>query len=545
MSLFTTSKIPPKRTSELMTYSSSLSSPRTEILASQNPMENQAFSRFVRLGSSEQSNDWESEKLIVITDELTSAECVDFFMRDPEVSDQRTGTLVHKALQDWMDKRFGKRFKLPLPTGSKAPLEEKSHVVGGVRQGPGYFDLAYTSEQLRIVEGAELKPANVNGYTDGLEELKWYLDKGNADEDLKRRHGIIEFRPMEPWKFPLPRPLYVESRRFRLIWCSPGVILYKEIAKRKSERDEEATKRTQPAKLAKGSGHQKAQSSLTGHIEAGALPNSRVLVLNEAVSPEEASLYVWGREGYLDSSRGVPSDKLPPGQFQSFYFENLDIPLVHSMRPHLKWQYFNASFGQQAPMKLPSWAPVELRDAYRQGIIPQGLDTTRWKVGWPGGFSSALLVNRRNHILEVQALWPSERQFYELYGQKVGEDETFSRRLHSVCTEWNADLLSLLETSRRTQNGYVSISDARDQLREINAAIARLLATGFAIAFGAAATSLGSARPPTIKGIGVAGRARTVVSPENVSPMESGDAADELIAMIRAILERKVPVPVP
>jgi len=482
--------------------------------------------------------------LIVITDEVTVAECVDIFLKDPELSDERTGTLVHKALQNWMDEkgRFGERFTLALSTGSKAPLMDKSYAVGGPRQGPGYFDLAYKSNQLRVVEGAELKPANAKGYTDALVELQWYLEKGNADEELKRRYGITEFRPMEPWKFPLPRPLYVEGRRFRLIWCAPGIILYKELG-RKKNRDAK-NKRGTDVSPAKEKSQQRAQPKLTGRIDAGAGPNSRVLALSEPASPEEASIYVWGREGYVDASRGVPSNELPPGKFQRFYFEHLGSAALW-MRPDLKAQYLEASFGLQPQGQLPTWAPAELKAAYAQGAIGQGLDTSTWKCAWQGGFSSPLLVNRRDQIVEVQALWPSEPKFYELYAQKVGQDETFSRRLHAVCTGWNSDLLSLLEASRHQEHPYISISDARDRLREINAAIARLFATGFAIAFGSAATGFTPARPPALRGVvGVGGRAGAAGPPRHVSPMGSADAADELIEMINAILAREVPVPV-
>src|SRR5262245_9625227 len=258
MSSFSTLKASSIKTSDVMTRPSSPINPRTTPLASQSSMGNQAINRFLSLGPSGQPGSSGDEGLIVITDEIASAECVDFFLRDPEVSDERTGTLVHKALQNWMDEkgRFGERFRLALPTGSKAPLMDNSYTVGGPRQGPGYFDLAYKSNQLRVVEGAELKPANAKGYADALVELQWYLDKGNADEELKREHGITEFRPMEPWKFPLPHTLYVESRRFRLIWCAPGIILYKEIG-RKKDRDAEEKKVTE-ANPAKGKSQQRA-----------------------------------------------------------------------------------------------------------------------------------------------------------------------------------------------------------------------------------------------------------------------------------------------
>src|SRR5262245_33223287 len=402
--------------------------PEADILNLQRSVGNQAVNRYLGLGSLAQSQGEKEESLVVITDEGSTQECTDFYIRDPEISDTRTGTLVHKALQNWMDANgFGERFKPALPTGSKAPLKDKRQIIGGRRQGPGYFDLAYKSERLRTVEGAEVKPANPNGFTEGIEDLKWYLDKGNSDEDFKRQNGIIEFRPMEPWKFHLPHPLYVESRMFRLIWCMPGLILYKEVTERKKKRDQK-TKTNEASKiksLAKEERRHEAAANLTARIQPGDVHGSRLLVLSQAVSPEEASIYIWGREDYADSLIGESSSELAPGRFNKFRFGNVGIRAIY-MRPALYQQFLNA-WSDRPVTPLPEWAPTELKEAYRSGTIPIGLSVNTWKYEWPGGFVAPILVSRHADIVEIQALWPAELEFYQLFAPRVRESEPFAR----------------------------------------------------------------------------------------------------------------------
>ena len=185
--------------------------------------------------------------------------CWAFITVNPEKSTLRKGTAVHGAIRDQISDllaaRYGRRVPVHMPDASAAPFKDKNRITGGgKREGEGDVDLAFCNAPAKTMMLAELKPANLRGLTDGEPQLQNYIDKGNANEDLKKRLQVTEFVRMDPDPRTLPRPAWWMGRAFELQWCVAGIVLYKEI---KNDEDEEKQKEQRAEKRAR------AQNELT------------------------------------------------------------------------------------------------------------------------------------------------------------------------------------------------------------------------------------------------------------------------------------------
>jgi hypothetical protein len=430
---------------------------------------------------------------------VQAAACADIIGRSPEISDAKTGMLVHDAIWHWFRDNYGPPLQLSIAAGSSAVLrDDKKYVASGE---PGSPDLAYRSKLAGTIELGEIKPANAEGYALGAVQLQHYIDKGNADEGLKRQYGVTRFTEMQPSKFPLPRTLWVMGRRYALLWCTPGLLLYKQVEKQERDKD----KREDSARQASTRDEHTAQAATPLYIDRGHDMGSRVLVVGESGAPgitaAEAASRVWGNPAYASLLTGERSVEGPPGRFTRFAMGGLGPAQLVAMPGPLREQWAAAGW-PVVTYELPAWLPADVAAAARNGRLAPGLDTTSWTFAWPAGFSSRLIVLKTSAHAEFQVLYPEDLAFYEALATRAGQSRDFARRLHTVCTEWNAGLLSLFPDQP-------SIVDAKDRLRAINDEIFRnlILAFGTAIASAGAAPmrrtsglSTGSARAPRMTG---------------------------------------------
>jgi hypothetical protein len=180
----------------------------------------------------------------VVPSEGISAECA-AFLKDPAQSDLATGTQVHRVIREQLAKWFrdagyGERIPIFMPDASFAEYTKRNTVTGG----QGTVDLAYRMRSGDVIGIIEIKPANFRQLIEGEMQVDNYVDKANANDELKRRLQVKEFRRLAPTGIEPPLPtVWWQSREFQIRWCRPGLIFYKEIRKKKNkEEDKEKEK---------------------------------------------------------------------------------------------------------------------------------------------------------------------------------------------------------------------------------------------------------------------------------------------------------------
>lgn len=163
-------------------------------------------------------------------------------------SDEKTGTDVHNKIKAHFirSKRLPKDYEIPhIPAASSEPYKDRSQIFDPVFGGYGVPDLAARSRDGRAMLVAEIKPGTINGALLGEDQLKNYIDKGNDDEALKAELGVGAFAPMLSGFYRPPRVVAVTDRRsgrsgrmrrFRAIWCGPGLIVYMDIKPRRRKK---------------------------------------------------------------------------------------------------------------------------------------------------------------------------------------------------------------------------------------------------------------------------------------------------------------------
>jgi|CXWL01.1.fsa_nt_gi hypothetical protein len=492
-----------------------------------------------------------NQEYLGILESSENKQCYDSLTMEPGKSDCVTGTLVHEEILRWFEQNYGESEtkKILFPTGSKAPLRDEPYTIGGKCQGAGYPDIAYLSEKYGVMEIAEIKSANPEEFATGLIDLHHYIEKGNSDETLKKLLGVNSFIPMVPWKFPLPDFLYVidvfrRQRKFRVMWCAPGIILYKEL---KNHEDEDKNQSSKESSMKAVNGRKSENKSLekteklkqTAFIESSNT-GQRILVFQSPITVEEAANFVWGRREFSNYLLEMPDNTSAQMKTRRFEFMKLNVEafiLLQNKNPQLFREFVNVGSGVyiNEPRKLPDWVPSNLREMYESGTIPNGLSIDKWSIELPGGIVSKLIVTRHSDVIEVQRLWPEDYTFYKIYAEKVGQDDAFARRLHSVCIEWNKNLLSLLDDEGVEK--YISIDDAIGRLRGINQAITNMVSSAF-IPFSLSGVGFLSRPPPSMP-------SRSPRIPNQTN--KNNDKATELLnnAMERAQRQMRVPSKVP
>ncbi len=182
------------------------------------------------------------------------AECV-AAMNDPVPSDAATGIAVEKKIVDHLEARHGPNQRHSLPGASSEPLrtEGRRRVIppqvfddrSGSLRGVGRPDVAYRSETGRVILLAEIKPANWTQLALGESQLLNYIDKGNAPDnaDVRKQLGIDVFSPMLPGgRIQPPVSVSLGPRRFAVMWCGPGMIVYRESRRRRRRRRQPETR---------------------------------------------------------------------------------------------------------------------------------------------------------------------------------------------------------------------------------------------------------------------------------------------------------------
>ena len=192
------------------------------------------------------------------------------------VSDKGTGNAVEAAIKS----RFPHKLeRIEFPDASSAPYRTEGRgtviepqEIGGMLGG-GRPDIAVKSKAGMAMLLAELKPGNVVGVGLGIDQLANYIEKGNSRDnaDLRARLGVKVFTPMLPTFWEPPKSLRVDTRRFRVYWMGPGLLLYKEIGgKKKKKKNEKSKGKAQQKKPAEHKPADKKPKGLCPEVARGA-----------------------------------------------------------------------------------------------------------------------------------------------------------------------------------------------------------------------------------------------------------------------------------
>jgi hypothetical protein len=188
-----------------------------------------------------------------------SAGCVSAMAR-PVPSDPATGIAVEQAIKAILTGRYGPGESLTLSDASAGPMRtgrntatippQKFDINVGSLLGIGRPDLAYRSRTGRAMLLAEIKPANWDQLLAGEAQLLNYINKANQDPELRRVYGV--FSPMGPGgRIRIPSRVNVGPRKFRVMWCGPGIIVYQEIKPRKKKEKKKKEKKKSKEKKPK------------------------------------------------------------------------------------------------------------------------------------------------------------------------------------------------------------------------------------------------------------------------------------------------------
>jgi hypothetical protein len=204
--------------------------------------------------------------------------CLAFAAIDPEKSNASKGTAVHGAIREQLGERLAAIYGPPQPVrlldASAAPYTPRSGLKGGgKRQGEGFIDLAFYIPIWKDMLVAEIKPANLNGVLNGRQQIDNYLQKANDSIEAKRTYNVNKFLPLPVPKDPsVHRSIFSLGREFQLLWCDAGLILYKEITKKKDKKKDEKQQQAEQRTTARTPKLQPwTPDQLRRDIEAGTL----------------------------------------------------------------------------------------------------------------------------------------------------------------------------------------------------------------------------------------------------------------------------------
>jgi outer membrane biosynthesis protein TonB len=179
-------------------------------------------------------------------------------------SNPALGEAVEIAIRSDFRRRVGTPAKFTLPDASAAPSRTENPrkpneippEVFSFFSGMGKPDLAFRRPGSPVMLMAEIKPANYFGLAFAEGQLAKYIDKGNENEQLKAELGVKVFVPMTPLTYTPPRTMQVAGKKVTVMWCGPGVIVYKAVEeeedekkkKKKKKKDEEEKKKKKKKK---------------------------------------------------------------------------------------------------------------------------------------------------------------------------------------------------------------------------------------------------------------------------------------------------------
>ncbi len=276
---------------------------------------------------------------------------------------------------------------------------------------------------------AEVKPANWE-VVDGETQLANYIEKANANEDVKRRFEVSVFSPMRPADALLPAEVVYASRRFQVRWCGPGIIVYKEIDKAndKREKEKQADKDQQKKQASQAQAGERGQTA-SGKTKSWA---EQVQVLRSA--PRALELPSWTPEALR---REIQAGTLADGLYRN---------------------RFSAAW--------PS--------GYSTNVVV-------WVKTGPFG-----------REYQFYQEFPAEPALYQYLAARKGMSEWQRELVRSTLVQYNEDLWSLIAPDSKT--GVASSMSpyyARDELRRIYEEILKGVVGGSARILGAGAAITG------------------------------------------------------
>ena len=370
----------------------------------------------------------------VVPSEGLGAECAAFLFTDEEKSNRGKGTQVHRVIREqlarWFrDAGYGERIPIHMPDASFAPFSERNSLpIGDKRTGEGDVDLAYRTRSGDVIGLIEIKPANFPGLREGEIQVDNYVDKANANDDLKRRLQAKEFRRLQPTGIEPPLPTVVwQSRTFEIRWCRPGLLFYKEIRKKKKEEEEEKEKEKRKEQSPRRS--REAQPA-----DPRATAGARQIVLSNGLKVK-VDVFEW-------------------------------------------------------PRQPPAWMPAELRQAVQTGALRDGVYRDRFTAPYLNGYSTNILVYVRTSSLgreyQFQLEFPTNPAFYEDYARRYGLSQWQGRLLQTTLVTSNNDMWSLIRPDRKDAR---DIYIAREELRTIYAGLMRQVFEASAVILGSGPAS--------------------------------------------------------
>jgi hypothetical protein len=365
----------------------------------------------------------------VVPSEGLGAECVAFLFTDEEKSNRGKGTQVHRVIREqlarWFrDAGYGERIPIHMPDASFAPFSERNSLpIGDKRIGEGDVDLAYRTRSGDVIGLIEIKPANFPGLREGEIQVDNYVDKANANDDLKRRLQAKEFRRLQPTGIEPPLPTVVwQSRTFEIRWCRPGLLFYKEIRKKKKEEEEKEKEKRKEQSPRRSREAQPADPRAT----AGA----RQIVL----------------------SNGLRVD----------VFE----------RP---WQ---------PPAWMPAELRQAVQTgALRDGVYRDRF-TAPYLNGYSTNILVYVRTSSLGREYQFQLEFPTNPAFYEDYARRYGLSQWQGRLLQTTLVTSNNDMWSLIRPDREDPRDIYS---AREELRTIYAGLMRQVFEASAVILGSGA----------------------------------------------------------
>lgn len=170
-------------------------------------------------------------------------------LRAPGSSNPALGIAVQAEIVQHFTRKVGRPANFSFPDASAKPLRTEDRgnsiapqIVGALTAGLGHPDLAYKRRGGRVMLLAEIKPANYFGLAFAEEQMLNYLNKGNSNAELKASLGVSVFAPMSSPTYTPPRYLTVIGKKIRVMWCGPGVIVYKEVTEKQGKKKDEKKK---------------------------------------------------------------------------------------------------------------------------------------------------------------------------------------------------------------------------------------------------------------------------------------------------------------
>jgi len=191
--------------------------------------------------------------------------------------------------------------------------------------------------------------------------------------------------------------------------------------------------------------------------------NTKTLIFNLAVSPQEASNFLWGNPGNAVLLKPIA----PPvgGRTQSFTLETHDVATIMSLKPEVRDAIVQRGVlhSNAKPYNFAQWVPKNVQDDIRSQKLPMGVKRYPGPPEW-----GDIVVWTGNASVQIYVEFPSSMTFYS----KIARDNHQARLLHFAYTQYNKDMHHFVEIKG------LSPENARSEIHRINEQVFKLIVEG-------------------------------------------------------------------